>query len=85
MFSVAGNPASVFPDQRRTAEALAGLDLLVALDSTLTNTAKLAHYIIPPRPMFERPRKYVRADGPDSGQSPVFPPGTRRCRAWLPP
>jgi len=55
LFSVAGNPASVFPDQRRTAEALTGLDLLVALDSAMTNTAKLAHYIIPPRLMFERP------------------------------
>ncbi len=49
-----GNPASCVPDQRRMVEALRSLDLLVCIEPFMTNTARLAHYIIPPKLMFER-------------------------------
>jgi len=49
-----GNPAAAIPDTRRTREALARLDLLVAIEPFMGATAELAHYIIPPRLMFER-------------------------------
>jgi anaerobic selenocysteine-containing dehydrogenase len=67
LLCVAGNPASVFPDQKKTVEALRALDLLVVLDPAMTNTAKLAHYIIPPKLLFERP------DGPIVWESVYYP------------
>jgi anaerobic selenocysteine-containing dehydrogenase len=67
LFSVAGNPASVLPDQRRAVEALSDLDLLVALDPVMSNTARLAHYILPPKLMLERP------DGPQVWETVAYP------------
>ena len=49
-----GNPADAVPDQRRIAESLRQLDLLVCVEPFMTNTARLAHYVIPPKMMFER-------------------------------
>lgn len=50
-----GNPASSVPDQRKVVEALRKLDLLVSIEPNMTPTAKLSHYIIPPKLMYERP------------------------------
>jgi anaerobic selenocysteine-containing dehydrogenase len=58
LFNIAGNPATVFPDQRTTVTAMKSLDLLVSIEPTMTTSARLSHYIIPPKLMFERP------DGP---------------------
>ncbi|MGE0388258.1 MAG: molybdopterin-dependent oxidoreductase [Gammaproteobacteria bacterium] len=49
-----GNPVNAIPDQRRAAQALGALDLLVAIEPFMTATARLSHYILPPRLMFER-------------------------------
>jgi anaerobic selenocysteine-containing dehydrogenase len=49
-----GNPADAVPDQRGIAQALRQLDLLVCVEPFMTNTARLAHYVIPPKMMFER-------------------------------
>jgi anaerobic selenocysteine-containing dehydrogenase len=67
LFCVAGNPAAVFPDQRRTVEALKALDLLVSLEPTMTGTARLSHYVLPPKLMFERP------DGPQIWETVAYP------------
>lgn len=58
LFNIAGNPATVFPDQNTTVAAMRQLDLLVSFEPSMTTTARLSHYIIPPKLMFERP------DGP---------------------
>jgi anaerobic selenocysteine-containing dehydrogenase len=50
-----GNPATAFPNQERTLAALRSLDLLVTVDPFWSTTAKIAHYVLPPRLMFERP------------------------------
>lgn len=50
-----GNPANAFPDQARIVEALARLELLVTIDPWMTETARLAHYVIAPAMAFERP------------------------------
>lgn len=50
-----GNPASSVADQRRVVEALKSLELLVAIDPEKTETAQLAHYILPPKLQFEHP------------------------------
>lgn len=55
-----GNPANALPDQRKAVRALRALDLLVCIDPYLTNTARLAHYILPPKVFFERPNMSTR-------------------------
>ena len=50
-----GNPARALPDQRKSVRALQALELLVVIDPFLTDTARLAHYILPPLMMLERP------------------------------
>ena len=54
LFVVGGNLVSAMPEQQRTMRALSQLDLLVVVDPLMNATARLAHYILPPRLMFER-------------------------------
>jgi anaerobic selenocysteine-containing dehydrogenase len=49
-----GNPVIALPEQRKTERALRALELLVVIDPFLTATARLAHYVLPPRMMLER-------------------------------
>lgn len=51
---VGGNPAAAFPDHLKTFKALKALDLLVAVEPFMTQTARLAHYILPPTMQYER-------------------------------
>ncbi len=48
-----GNPASQNPRSTAVREALARLDLLVVVDQFLTDTARLAHYVLPAKTLFE--------------------------------
>jgi anaerobic selenocysteine-containing dehydrogenase len=50
-----GNPANAFPDREQIVEALSKLELLVTIDPWMTETARLAHYVIAPALAFERP------------------------------
>jgi anaerobic selenocysteine-containing dehydrogenase len=54
LFNDGGNPATTMPDQLKTVEALSSLELLVTIDPFMTNTAKLSHYIFPPKLQYER-------------------------------
>ena len=54
LFVDGGNPVIALPEQRKTERALRALDLLVVIDPFLTATARLAHYVLPPRMMLER-------------------------------
>lgn len=49
------NPVNALPDQRRAVQAMRSLELLVVLDPFMTNTARLAHYVLPPPMTLERP------------------------------
>jgi anaerobic selenocysteine-containing dehydrogenase len=49
-----GNPVQAFPDQAKTLEAMAALDLLVVIDHRMTATAEVADYVIAPRGQLER-------------------------------
>lgn len=51
---VGGNPAATLPDTEKTARALGSLDLLVVDDLFLTETAALAHYVLPGATFFEK-------------------------------
>jgi anaerobic selenocysteine-containing dehydrogenase len=55
LFTLGGNPVVAWPDQRKTVEALASLDLHVAVDANLSATAQTAHYVIASTLSLERP------------------------------
>ena len=48
-----GNPASQNPRSGLVRDALARLDLVVVVDQFLTDTARLAHYVLPAKTLFE--------------------------------
>ncbi|WP_280426318.1 molybdopterin-containing oxidoreductase family protein [Nocardia carnea] len=49
-----GNPAAALPDRPKALRALRSLDLLVCIDPWLSDTARLAEYVIAPTTMYER-------------------------------
>jgi len=49
-----GNPASAIGDPARTSAALKLLELLVVIDPRMTETARMAHYVIPTKLPYER-------------------------------
>jgi len=49
-----GNPASQNPHSRAVRSAFEQLDTLVVVDQFMTDTAKLAHYVLPAKTMFEQ-------------------------------
>ncbi len=54
LFVVAGNPVLSSPNGRRLDAALAGLDLMVSVDMYINETARQAHYILPPAGPLEK-------------------------------
>ena len=48
------NPAHSLPDSPRMREALAALECLVVIDVALTETARLAHYVLPAASQYEK-------------------------------
>ena len=49
-----GNPANTVTDTTATERALSSLELLVVIDVAMTETARLAHYVLPACNQFER-------------------------------
>lgn len=78
MFVDSGNPANSVTNTARVEQALAALDLLVVIDIAMTETARLAHYVLPAANQFEKwentlfnfeyPRNYFHV------RPPLFPP-----------
>ena len=54
MLVESGNPAHSLADSPRMREALLALDLLVVIDVAMTETARLAHYVLPAASQFEK-------------------------------
>jgi anaerobic selenocysteine-containing dehydrogenase len=55
LFSVGGNPMVAWPDQLKTWDAMKALELNVSLDIKMSATAKVAHYVLPPKLGLETP------------------------------
>ncbi|MDE2466883.1 MAG: molybdopterin-dependent oxidoreductase, partial [Alphaproteobacteria bacterium] len=53
LFVFGGNPMLAWPDQLKTFAAMKELDLLVCFDPQMSETARLAHYVIAPKLPFE--------------------------------
>ena len=49
-----GNPAAALPDRAKALRASRSLDLLVCIDPRMSDTARLAHYVIALTTMYER-------------------------------
>ena len=54
MFVESANPAHSLAESRRMREALAALDCMVVIDVAMTETARLAHYVLPAASQFEK-------------------------------
>ncbi len=54
MLIESGNPAHSIADSNRMREALLALDLVVVIDIAMTETARLAHYVLPAPSQFEK-------------------------------
>jgi anaerobic selenocysteine-containing dehydrogenase len=54
MIVESGNPAHSLADSQRMRAALAALDTLVVIDVAMTETARLAHYVLPAPSQFEK-------------------------------
>ena len=54
MLVEAANPAHSIADSKRFREALLALDTLVVIDVAMTETARLAHYVLPAATQFEK-------------------------------
>lgn len=54
MIVEATNPAHSLADSKRMREAMAKLDTLVVIDIAMTETARLAHYVLPASTQFEK-------------------------------
>lgn len=48
------NPGATIPDQRKMFDALRSLELLISIQPTMTQTSRVASYIIPTKMMYER-------------------------------
>lgn len=55
LICIGGNPMAAWPDQRKTLRAMESLDLLVTLDTEMSLTSRLAHYVIAPKMQMETP------------------------------
>ena len=62
LISCAGNPANAWPDHGKAVAALGSLDLLVQIDPWMSDTARLADYVIAPKLAYETPTSTVRRE-----------------------
>jgi anaerobic selenocysteine-containing dehydrogenase len=77
LISCGGNPVAAWPDQLKAIEALRSLELLVQIDPWMSQTARLAHYIVPPLMGFEIPGLNFLSDFDAD-----FGAGYGRVEAW---
>lgn len=54
LISVGGNPVVAFPDQEKISRAIQSLDLMVQIDTVMSQTARRAHYVLAPKMCLER-------------------------------
>ncbi len=63
MIVVGDNPLMFAPDRARVERALASLDVLIVIDSLMTDTAKLAHAVFADVPAYGKTGTFTSAEG----------------------
>ena len=63
LFSIGGNPLVAWPDQLKTYDALKHIELSVMLDIKMSATAKMSHYVLPPKLGLECPAMSMPNEG----------------------
>ncbi|MBI3769727.1 MAG: molybdopterin-dependent oxidoreductase [Deltaproteobacteria bacterium] len=78
MIVESANPAHSLADSRRMREALAALELVVVIDVAMSETARQAHYVLPPPSQFEKwEATFFTLEFPENVfhlRAPLFPP-----------
>jgi anaerobic selenocysteine-containing dehydrogenase len=78
MLIESGNPVHSLADSQKMREALAALELVVVIDVAMTETARLAHYVLPAPTQYEKyEATYFSMEFPDNYfhlRHPVFEP-----------
>ncbi|WP_071461056.1 molybdopterin-dependent oxidoreductase [Bacillus massilinigeriensis] len=85
-FVTCGNPLTQLPNSSRAEKAFSSLEMLVVADSFLTDTAKLAHYVLPIAAAFETEDIYYSSmyhHYVNHGPKLVNPPGEAKTDAWI--
>jgi anaerobic selenocysteine-containing dehydrogenase len=72
LLSCSGNPVAAWPDQLRTVDGLRSLDLLVQIDPFMSETSKLADYVIAPTMCLEAPATTLFTDLIDAMSGPCL-------------
>jgi len=63
LFTVGGNPMRAWPDQDKTLAALQALELHVVVEPRMTDTARLADYVLAPKLPLEAPGSSLATEG----------------------
>ncbi|HWU41482.1 MAG TPA: molybdopterin-dependent oxidoreductase, partial [Candidatus Acidoferrum sp.] len=78
------NPAATYPDSTRTKKAFSSLDFLVVQDCFLTETASLAHVVLPAATFAEKEGTFTNVDRRVQRVRPALSPlGEARSDLWI--
>jgi predicted molibdopterin-dependent oxidoreductase YjgC len=84
LYIVAENPAVTYPDAGRTRKGLAALDFLVVQDCFLTETASLAHVVLPAVTFAEKEGTFTNVERRVQRVRPALQPlGDARPDLWI--
>ncbi|UII55952.1 molybdopterin-dependent oxidoreductase [Cytobacillus spongiae] len=81
-----GNPLTQVPDTKKVEEAFSSVDTLVVIDQFMTDTAKLADYVLPTTTVFEEEDIYFSSmyhHYVNYGPKLVDPPGEAKSDLWI--
>ncbi len=84
LYVVGENPLAAYPDAGQAERALAALDFLVVQDCFLTETAVMAHVVLPAAAFAEKEGTYTSAERRVQHVRPaVLPPGQAHPDLWI--
>ncbi|MBT2687253.1 molybdopterin-dependent oxidoreductase [Bacillus sp. ISL-47] len=86
IFVTCGNPLTQVPDSSRVREAFASVDTVVVMEQFMTDTAKVADYVLPVATVFEQEDLYYSSmyhHYVNYGPKLVDPPGEAKPDLWV--
>jgi anaerobic selenocysteine-containing dehydrogenase len=86
IFVTCGNPLTQVPDSSRVREAFASVETVVVMDQFMTDTAKMADYVLPVATVFEQEDVYYSSmyhHFVNHGPKLAEPPGEAKPDLWV--